>query len=216
MNFHHIFLASPYSPTPSFMLKSYQHNQRGGLMKKWVMSAAAALSLVAAPMASSAATVTSGASYVPSKSYSYDTYDLEGTPKRLSNLKCSGPSSQRQCTTANYRGYTHLYYDKYLSLGVAYSDVFLTPAYKFPMTSGKTYKLVEYDMEGNAYPYRYEVQSVNTTKKVGNTTFKNVIRIKNQSGGYTFIAKNHGIILITLKKNGKQIPYYKVTKVKKR
>ncbi|HIX42409.1 MAG TPA: hypothetical protein H9983_03945, partial [Candidatus Kurthia intestinigallinarum] len=85
-----------------------------------------------------------------------------------------------------------------------------------PMTSGKTYKLKEYDLEGNAYSYRYEVKSVNMTKKVGNKTYKNVIRIKNQDGGYTFIAKNHGIVLITVKKKGKQVTYYKVTSAKKR
>jgi|GEM_PF-1462105 len=185
-------------------------------MKKWFITAVTTLSLAIAPMTSSAATVSAGSNYVPSKGYSYSTYDLEGTPKRLSNLKCSGPASLRQCTTTNYRGYTHLYNDKYLSLGVAYSDVYLTPAYKFPMTSGKTYKLKEYDLEGNAYSYRYEVKSVNTTKKVGNKTYKNVIPIKNQDGGYTFIAKNHGIVLITIKKKGKQVTYYKVTSAKKR
>lgn len=185
-------------------------------MKKWLISATTALSLIAAPMTSSAATVSAGSNYVPSKDYSYSTYDLDGYPKRLSNLKCSGPSTYRSCMTKQYNGYTHYYSHKELKLGLVDTDIYLTPAYKFPMTSGKTYKLKEYDLEGNAYSYRYEVKSVNTTKKVGNKTYKNVIRIKNQDGGYTFIAKNHGIVLITIKKKGKQVTYYKVTSAKKR
>lgn len=180
-------------------------------MKKMISGLLGAALLVGMmPLQSHAATIQSGKDYVPSKSYVYKVYDKEGSPK-YSTLKCSGPVSMRECLrTSPYGGYTHLYSNKTLRFGVASSDAFLTPEYTFPMKAGKTYKNYKIDYYiGKRYPYKYKVVSVNMTKKIGQKTYKNVIRIKNPGGGYTFIAKNHGIVLVTYKTNGKQHTYYK-------
>lgn len=180
-------------------------------MKKWfAILAAVCIMWQIAPMHSDAATIKSGADYVPSKNYFYEIYFNDSYNSSTMAVKCSGPVSQRECTNPN-GGYTHLYKNHYLSLGIASSDYFLMEDYYFPMKSNTIYTISSEDEYGDPYKYKYTVLNVNMTKKVGNRTYKHVIRIKNNaSSGYTYIAKNHGVILITYKQNGKQKIFYKV------
>lgn len=54
-------------------------------------------------------------------------------------------------------------------------------------------------------------------KRVGKKTYYNVIQLKNNvDNSYTYIAKSHGIVLMTAPYNGKQTTVYSVTNYKKK
>lgn len=185
-------------------------------MKKRIVGAVALSLLLALPMTSHAATLTSGKEYVPSKAYKYSVYEI--SRKKAVGLTCKGPVQQRTCMVTskkNSGGYTTLYRNKKYDMGIAYSDGSIIPTYTFPLKENVTVHAVEPDFIGTM-KYTYKVLALDTKKTVGKKTYKHVIQIKNEDGGYTFIAKNHGVILFTHKVKGKQKTMYKISNYVKR
>ena len=186
-------------------------------MKKRIVGAATLSLLLALPMTSQAATLTSGKEYVPSKAYKYSVYEI--SRKKAVGLTCKGPVQQRTCMVTNTKkndgGYITSYKNKKYDMGIAYSDGLIIPTYTFPLKENVTVHAVEPDFIGTK-KYTYKVLALDTKKTVGKKTYKHVIKIKNEDGGYTFIAKNHGVILFTYKVKGKQKTIYKISNYVKR
>ena len=179
-------------------------------MKKIVTSLIAAATIATIPLHSEAATIKSGKAYVPTKNYVYKVYGQDD-PNTYSKLTCKGPISERECADKDYFGYTHAYDDNAIYFGIAGSWPGLISPVQFPMTTGKTYSYTTQNIfTGEVFIRYYKVVSTNLTKKVGKKTYKHVIKLDNLDTSYTYIAKNHGVILLNYKENGKMKTYYKV------
>lgn len=173
------------------------------------LSIAVLLCLFFTSTTASAATISSAKPYMPSTKYTYKVYDRYAYPQKHTSFKCKKTSTSHLNCARKGGVYTYYVTKKRFTFNDGGDTPIITP-YVFPMTKGKTYTKTGY--EGmSSYRYSYKVMATNTKKKVGNRTYKNVIKIRNNyDKGYTFIAKNHGVILITTKSKGKQVAIYKI------
>lgn len=159
--------------------------------------------------AASATTLYSAKPYVPSTKYLYNVYDKYSYPEKHVIFRCEKWDIDHLHCSRNEGIYTYRITKTTFSFNDG-GDTAIVPPYYFPMTKGKTYYKTGYDAM-TSYNYSYKVIETNIKKKIGSKTYSGVIKIRNNyDKGFTYIAKKHGVILITTKEKGKQIPIYKV------
>lgn len=159
--------------------------------------------------AASAATLYSAKPYMPSTKYLYSVYDEYAYPEKHVIFRCKKWDADHLHCARNEGMYTYHVTKTIFAFNDGGDTAIVTP-YHFPLTKDKSYYKTGY--EGmNSYNYSYKVIETNMKKKIGKKTYTSVIKIRNNyDKGFTYIAKNHGVILITTKKKGKQVPIYKV------
>lgn len=178
-------------------------------MLKKIVSIILVLSAFIGGVTASAATLSSAKSYMPSTKYLYSVYDEYAYPEKHVIFRCKKWDAAILHCARNDGMYTY-YATKQIFKFNDGGDTHIITPYVFPMTKGKTYYKTGYQ-EMTSYKYSYKVIETNMKKKIGNKTYTSVIKIRNNyDKGFTYIAKNHGVILITTKEKGKQVPIYKV------
>lgn len=177
-------------------------------MKKIILTILT-IGLLFAGTTASAATLYSAKPYMPSTKYLYNVYDEYAYPEKHVIFRCEKWDADHLHCSRNEGLYTYRVTKQIFTFNDGGDTAIVTP-YVFPMKKGKTYYETGY--EGvNSYKYSYKVIETNMKKKIGKKIYSNVIKIRNNyDKGFTYIAKNHGVILITTKKKGKQVPIYKV------
>ncbi|WP_010287512.1 hypothetical protein [Kurthia massiliensis] len=180
------------------------------MFKKKLIATIAAFGVLLPSSFASAATISSATAYKPSHNYKYTVYDAYGYPNRNFTLTCKNSGTYNARCTNKSTIYTYNITKKSFEFYVN-GDVPVVTPYYFPLSTGKTYYKTGYDGL-SSYKYSYKVLATNMKKKVGKKTYYNVIQLKNNvDNSYTYIAKSHGIVLMTAPYNGKQTTVYSVT-----
>lgn len=181
---------------------------KGGFNMKKFISLFALFFIFLGSLPVSAATIYSAKPYKPSTKYVYSIYDAYAYDKHVT-IKCKKFDSDYLHCSSKDGFYSYRVTKDVFALNAG-GDSPVAPPYIFPLTKGKTYHKTGYSGM-NSFEYSYKVIETNTKRKVGKKTYSNVIKILNYyDGGYTFIAKNYGIILITTNEQGYQVPIYKL------